>query len=146
MYKSCIEDFIRGLCNDRTKIVLAVVEKSSSLHMGNISLQQIDFMNSQAEIAFMFGKKEYWGKGFATRAAKLIINHAFCELGLHRIYFGTSELNVGMQKVGEKLGFQKVGILRQSLYKSGRYVDIYNYDLLELEWNSDNDSYTYTQQ
>lgn len=139
MYRNSIEDYIRGLSNDRSKIVMAVEDKSSSKHIGNISLQEIDLMNRQAEIAFMFGEKEYWGKGYATRAARLLISHAFYELQLHRIYFGTSELNIGMQKVGDKLGFTRVGTLRQSLYKSGRYVDIYNYDLLEGEWNPNDD-------
>lgn len=135
MSKSEVIDYIKGLYGNRSLIVLAVIEKTTNKHIGNISLQQIDLINRQAEIAFIFGEKEYWGSGYATNAAKLLIEHAFKELGLNRLYFGTSEKNIGMQKVGEKLNFQRVGVRRKALYKNGSFVDIYDYDLLCEEWD-----------
>lgn len=137
MYPNTIEAYIKSLSDDKSKIVLAVEEKSSKTHIGNISLQQIDLMNRQAEIAFMFGERSYWGKGYATLAARLLIDHAFKELGMNRIFFGTSELNKGMQKVGKHLGFKNGGMSRQALYKDGRFFNIYHYDLLREEWVSD---------
>ena len=133
-----LEAYINLLKDDRTRIVLAVVEKKDSKHIGNISLQEIDLLNRQAEIAFVFGEKEYWGRGYATEAARLLIDHGFTELGLNRVYFGTSEENIGMQKIADKLKFQKGGVLRQALFKNGRYMDIYQYDLLKEEWMTDN--------
>lgn len=129
-----LEDFVSGANRGNTSIVFAVDEKETGRHIGNISLQSIDYINRQAEIAFLFGEKEMWGKGYATRAAKLLINQAFMELGLNRIYFGTAEDNIGMQRVGEKLNFKVGGILRQALYKHGRYVNIVQFDLLREEW------------
>lgn len=132
-----LSGYIESLKSDHSKIVLAVCEKENNVHIGNISLQEIDLINRQAEIAFVFGNKDYWGKGFATEAARLLIGHAFSELGLNRIYFGTSKYNKGMQKVGEKLSFKQTGILRQAVYKHGEFVDIYQYDLLRDEWSDD---------
>lgn len=134
MYKYEILDYIKSLPNDHSKIVLAVEEKSSAEHIGNISLQQIDLINRQCEIAFIFGEKNYWGKGYATRAAKILIDHAFKELNINRIYFGTADNNIGMQKVGEKLNFHKWGVRRKALFKNGAYHDIFEYDLLRDEW------------
>ena len=129
-----MEEFVKHCQRDDTRIVLAVELKQGKVHIGNISLQNINFIDSHAEIAFLFGNKEYWGRGYATKAARLLINHAFMELGLNRIYFGTSEENVGMQKIGEKLNFHRGGVRRQALYKHGHYVDIYDYDILRKEW------------
>lgn len=131
-------DFIASVKEDRSSIVLAVDEKTSHIHIGNISLQEIDFISRQAEIAFLFGEVSYWGNGYATMAAQLIIDHAFKELGMNRIYFGTAENNIGMQKVGEKLGFHKSGVRRQALYRNGKFWDIYDYDMLADEWEIHN--------
>lgn len=135
MTKEDLLNFVRRCMHTRTEIVMAVEEKESKKHIGNISLQHIDLINRQAEIAFMFGDKEYWGKGYATSAARLMIDHAFSEMGLNRIYFGTFDENISMQSVGSKLQFTKVGLRRQALYKNGKFHDIFDYDLLACEWN-----------
>ena len=134
MTETMLINFVKNANSDRSAIVMAVDEKESDHHIGNISLQKIDMVNRQAEIAFMFGEKRFWNKGYATMAAELMINHAFSELGLNRIYFGTAENNIGMQKIGEKLNFQRCGILRQALYKHGKYLSLYSYELLKEEW------------
>ncbi len=133
-----LREYVKALQGDTSLIVMAVVDKVSKRHIGNISLQEIDLLNREAEIAFLFGEKEYWNKGYATEAAKMMINHAFNELGLNRIYFGTADSNIGMQRVGEKLKFCKSGVRREALFKNGIYHDIYDYDLLRKEWNADN--------
>ncbi len=134
------EEYVSSLSKRSDALVLAVNLIDKDCHIGNISLQQINYIDRQAEIAFLFGNKEYWRRGYATRAARLLINHAFTELGLNRVYFGTSEENIGMQRIGEKLKFTRVGIRRQALYKHGHFVDIYDYDLLREEWTLENKS------
>ena len=134
---SDIENYVRTCNADKTRIVLAIDVKNVNKHIGNISLQQIDLINRQAEIAFIIGDKCSWRNGQAFRSAILLIDHAFVELGLNRIYFGTSKENIGMQKLGEKLGFQLQGVLRQALYKHGRFIDVLQYDLLSEEWRKE---------
>ena len=129
--------YVQNCGNDNSTLVLAVELKNDCKHIGNISLQQIDMINRQAEIAFVFGDKSSWGRGYATRAAKLLMEHAFKELAMNRIYFGTSEENIGMQKIGENLGFTRGGVARQAIFKHGSYHDIYQYDILREEWMSD---------
>lgn len=133
-----LRTYIQEVQMDRTCLVLAIEEKISCTHIGNISLQQINLIDRQAEIAFILGEKEYWNKGYATQAARLLIDHAFYSLGLHRIYFGTAQNNIGMQKVGEKLHFLKGGIRRQAYYKNGQFWDLYDYDLIKEEWEQYN--------
>jgi RimJ/RimL family protein N-acetyltransferase len=49
---------------------------------------------------------------------------------LHRLYFGTHIENVAMQKIGEKLNFQKEGIFRDCIFKNNRYADVVVWGLL----------------
>lgn len=138
MAKEELLDFIRSSHSSRNALVLAVELKETGTHIGNISLQNINYFDRAAEISFIFGEKAYWGRGYATEAARLFINHAFLQLGLRRIYFGTSEANIGMQKVGEKLGFRREGVRREALFKNDRFYDIYEYGLLKKEWKCGN--------
>ena len=60
----------------------------------------------------------------------LFRSHGFTELNLHRIYLGTSDSNIGMQKLALKLGFTQEGCRTEALYKDGNYHDIWEYGLL----------------
>jgi RimJ/RimL family protein N-acetyltransferase len=124
------EAFIRSLADDVSREVYAVYLIKIGLHIGNISLQQIDLRNKQAEIAYLFGEKEHWNKGYAKNAGEILLKHAFEDLALHRIYFGTHVDNYRMRNLGEKLGFLKEGILKEAFFKDGKYNDIIIYGKL----------------
>lgn len=129
--KEMAVDYIKSVQNNPSCEVYAVYFENK--HIGNISLQNISKRNNSAEIAFLFGEKDYWGRGFATEASQALIKRGFDDLKLHRIYFGTHIENKGMQKVGEKLGFQKEGILKDAQMKFGKYNDIVLYGLINKE-------------
>ncbi|MCB2297184.1 GNAT family N-acetyltransferase [Clostridium tagluense] len=116
------------------RIVLAIIEKNEEIHIGNVSLQNINYFNRSAEFAVIIGEKEYWGKGYGKEATALIINHGFNTLNLNRIYCGTYSNNVGMQQIAFSLGFKQEGLRREADYKEGKYIDVIEYGLLKKEW------------
>lgn len=128
-----LADYIRSAQNQK-QMVFAMELLELKKHIGNISLQDIDYVNRSAEIAYIIGEKEYWGKGYAQQASILLLDHAFYQLGLERVSFGTSEENTAMQRLGDKLGFVKEGVKRKAFYKNGRFCDIYEYGLLKEDW------------
>jgi len=131
---SKMESFINSLSED-SKIVWAVVVKKEEIHIGNISLQQIDWVNRKAEFAVIMGEKGYWKQGYATESSIILLNHGFNKLNLHRIYCGMAATNLGMQKLAQKLGMKDEGRERQSLYLNGEYVDVLKYGVLRNEFN-----------
>lgn len=136
--KEAAIDFIHTLKQDKSKEVYAVYLKENKMHIGNISLQNIDLKNNNAEVAYLFGEKKYWGQGYAFEASKLIIKRAFKDLNLHRIYFGTHIENIAMQKLGEKLGFKKEGLKKDAQFKYGKYNDIVIYAIINEQGKIDN--------
>ncbi|ACU06128.1 GNAT family N-acetyltransferase [Pedobacter heparinus] len=114
----------------RNALVLAVVDQATQAHIGNVSLQSINWIDRNAEIAFLLGEKAYWGKGIMLEAGEMLINHGFKMLNLHRIYCGTSSENVGMQRLALKLGMIEEGLRKDALYKQGKYVDVIEYGIL----------------
>lgn len=78
----------------------------------------------------------YWlrsdlaGRGLMTEALSAASGFAFEEMGMHRLELRAGVDNVASRRVAEKAGFQARGILRESVYENGRYVDAVIYDLL----------------
>ncbi|MDC0296343.1 GNAT family N-acetyltransferase [Akkermansiaceae bacterium] len=128
--KNMLQTYIDRAVNDDSKIVLAIIDQKSSTHIGNISLQSINWIDRNCEIAFILGDKNYWSKGVMSEAGKLLINHAFNELNLHRVSCGTSSNNLGMQKLATKLGMVKEGVRTESIFNDGKYFDIYEYGII----------------
>lgn len=133
-YQQDMEDYYKHVIKSGNNLILAIISKNNDEHIGNVSLQDIDVINKSAEFAILIGDKTYWSKGIGKEAIKLIIDHGFNTLNLNRIYCGTAEDNVGMQKLAELAGFNKEGISKEALFKNGKYKDIFNYGLLKNEY------------
>jgi RimJ/RimL family protein N-acetyltransferase len=127
--------YINSLKDNPSSVVFAIIEKESSLHVGNIALQNIDFINSNADISIILGEKSAWGKSYATECYKAIIDYAFKILNLHRLYIGTHEKNIAMQRVAQKLGMRHEGTKKEAIFKDNRYYDVFLYGLLKDEYH-----------
>lgn len=130
MSNNVLKNYILSSNIDESKLVLAIIDSKYNKHIGNISLQQINYINRNCEIAFLLGAKDFWSKGIMYEAANLLINHAFMHLNLHRIYCATSSNNVGMQKLANKLGMVKEGVRVDGIFNQGKYYDIIEYGLI----------------
>lgn len=132
-YDENMRDYYENVIKSRTNLILAICNKETDKHIGNIALENIDALNKSAEFAIIIGDKAQWGKGVGTEAGKLLVGHGFRELNLHRIYCGTSEDNKGMQKLAEALGFKEEGRARDGIFKGGLFKNVIYYSLLSNE-------------
>ncbi|MCL1866837.1 MAG: GNAT family N-acetyltransferase [Oscillospiraceae bacterium] len=128
--------YIEGLNSDKSKLVLAIVDKQSHRHVGNVTLQNINYIDRCAEYAIVIGEKKYWGRGIATEVVRLILEHGFEELNLNRIHFATASNNIGVIKFAERVGFVQEGVRRQAFFKNGEYHDMIEFGLLKNEWRN----------
>jgi diamine N-acetyltransferase len=94
---------------------------------GLIGLLNIDQKNKKAEYYICLGDKKYKRKGIAYEATMLLINIAYKEVGLSKIYLFTEVSNIPAQKLFEKVGFEKEGLLRNDLIYKGLKIDRYAY-------------------
>lgn len=129
-----MKSYVDHVQESRDLIVLAILDIDGDNHIGNISLQNIDWVSRNAEYAIILGEKSYWGKGLAKEASDLILEHGFIRMNMERIYCGTAEDNVGMQKLAHYMGMRQEGVRRNALYKNGKYKNIINYGLLRNEY------------
>lgn len=117
-----------------THAIYAVVDKASSELLGTVGLT-IERRFNKANLGYWIGKP-YWGRGYATEAAGLIVAYGFRELGLHRIASTHIVRNPASGRVMQKLGMQYEGTLRGDTMKWDRYEDLCVYGLLADEWSA----------
>lgn len=134
-YDENMHEYYERVIKPRKDLILAVSDKKTDTHIGNVALENIDSLNQNAEFAIILGDKSYWGRGVGKEAMRLIISHGFNTLNLNRIYCGTAEDNLGMQNLAQSLGFKEEGRLRQVLFKGGAFKDMLQYGLLRNEFN-----------
>lgn len=84
-------------------------------------LQQ-DVGRRSAEVGYWLGE-EYWGRGLATQAVKVITEYAFVHYDICRLYAHVFEWNVASTRVLEKAGYLLEGRLKKSVIKDGKTID-----------------------
>ncbi|MEE4194536.1 MAG: GNAT family protein [Anaerolineae bacterium] len=102
--------------------------------IGNLALMNISNVHRNAELGIMIGDKDYWNKGFGTEAIKVLVNHAFQNLNLHRIYLRVYDTNPRGVRCYEKAGFVHEGTQRDAIFKDGKYIGMHMMSVLSTEW------------
>jgi RimJ/RimL family protein N-acetyltransferase len=87
-------------------------------------------------LGIAIGAKEFWGPGHGTEATRLLVDHAFATLNLHRVWLRVAEDNERGLRSYLRVGFQKEGILREDYYRDGRYRNLVLMSLLRGEWEN----------
>lgn len=111
-----------------------IEHKESGRTVGIVSLIRIDSKNRCAELIIDIGEKDMWGKGIGTAAVTLILQFAFDELNLHRVFLQVFAFNEHAIKLYEKMGFTHEGRLRHALYRTGNWHDIVVMGILKPEY------------
>lgn len=101
----------------------AIIYNKTGEYIGNVSYGSIDWKNRNCEIAIMIGEEKYRNKGIGTKALLLLMDFIFNELNLHRIELKVYDFNKRAIRCYEKCGFKKEGILRDTVYKHGKYIN-----------------------
>jgi len=92
--------------------------------VGGIGLKIDRHRKYVGEVGY-FVAREYWGKGIAPKAVKLIEAIGFDELGLERIELVTLKQNKASIRVARKCGYRKEGIQRHKQLHDDKFHDVY---------------------
>jgi ribosomal-protein-alanine N-acetyltransferase len=113
---------------------LIVLNETGSI-AGGISVGNIRRGVAQnGQIGYWMGEP-YAGRGYMVEAVRLIAEHAFGPLRLHRLEAACIPGNVRSVRVLEKAGFTREGLLRSYLKIDGAWQDHYLYALLAGEYH-----------
>ena len=126
------EEFVarRVLPSWSTNPAFAIV--LNSVVVGGINLR-IDETHQSAELGYALARV-HWGKGLIPETARAVIDWAFREYGLAKIYATADPRNRRSTRVMEKLGMTQEGVLRSHRKGRGERRDEVYYGILREEW------------
>jgi RimJ/RimL family protein N-acetyltransferase len=123
------EEYVRSVMDSDTDAVFAIIAKDKNLHIGTISLQNIDWESGVGEFAILLGNKSYWRKGIGGEASRLVLRFAFETLKLKCVRCGTFAENEGMKHLAKSLGFAEEGLRAEPALKAGVPHKVVEYSL-----------------
>jgi RimJ/RimL family protein N-acetyltransferase len=121
------------LSEDGDILRYAVVRREDDALLGQVSLKLTSKAALQAEVGYIFNPA-YAGKGYATEAARAIIDLGFGTFGFHRIFARLDTQNTASVGVVERLGFRREAHLIENDRFNGVWGDEYIYAVLSREW------------
>ena len=106
----------------------AIASRESGDLIGAVGLV-INPTHAHAELGYWIGVP-YWGRGYATEAARTVVGFGFEPLGLHRIFATHFTRNPASGRIMQKIGMRREGLCRGAVRKWDRYEDLVLYALL----------------
>ena len=99
---------------------------------GMIGHHGIDRPNRSTSMGYWLDAS-HQGKGIMTASCRVMINHAFRDLELHRVDIRCATENRHSRAIPERLGFEFEGVARQSEWLYDHFVDLAIYGLLRID-------------
>lgn len=124
--KKWVEDVIYN----SKDVKLAICLKENNRYIGNVYMTNIDSLRQSCHSHILIGERDCWGKGYAREALMMAIEYMFKERNMHRIQATVLESNKQSLRMHEKCGYKIDGLLRDSVYKDGRWQNQFVMSLL----------------
>ena len=118
-----LEKYIEEKLRSNKCLFFGIFWKEYNKHIGNIKLEPIDFAKSCATVGIIIGDRNYWGRGLATEAIRVLVDYMFSELRLKEVNLGVIFENKPAIRVYEKCGFVKYRTDKKALNHNGRLFD-----------------------
>lgn len=118
------EQWFEGYLTNQHEI-LFIIEAEDGTAIGTIGLSKIDFRNRKAELGRMLiGDRSYLRRGYAKAATLVLLEYAFAELNLHRVYLEVLADNDAAVSVYRRCHFEVEGRCRDAHFGEGRFHDV----------------------
>ena len=125
-------DFFINAMKEKSMLRWGIELKENNKLIGTCGFFAFSEDSKKAEMGYELNKA-YWNKGIMTEAINLILNHIFNETDINRIEAFVEIPNIASQKLLEKAGFKKEGVLRQYELCRGELIDITLWGLLRAD-------------
>jgi [ribosomal protein S5]-alanine N-acetyltransferase len=116
-----LENFYSRVTSSSSDVILAVIDRKTNKHIGNVKLGPIDWVHRRSMFGIMIGDKGFWGKGVGEETTRLMMEYAFGRLNLHRVGLVVYEEHKAAVRCYQRVGFKIEGRLREQMFQDGQY-------------------------
>jgi len=114
-------------------LFFTVCELGDDRFIGTTWLKKINRTDGNAELA-IFMDRGHQGKGWGTEVQRVLLDHAFGEMRLERVFLTVSPSNARAIRSYEKVGFTREAVLRKTRLHRGVLEDDVLMSILRSEW------------
>lgn len=119
----------------KTNFLMGIRPLNDEKLLGLIELDGIIWPHGTSAVSIAIGEQAERGQGYGCEAMGLILDFAFYELNLHRVFLTVFSYNLAAIAMYEKLGFRQEGIYREHLQRDGQRFDMLLFGMLRTEWS-----------
>lgn len=123
----------QSILNEQTGIRWGITLKGKDEVIGSCGFLNRVPEHYRTEIGYELNR-DYWGHGIASEALEAVIRYGFKDLKFQRIEALVEPPNIPSQKLIEKKGFIREGLLRNYEFTCGKFDDLYMYSLLKQDF------------
>ncbi len=127
------EDFKAQLDN-KNFVRLSIIMSDTGVQAGRICIYSIDQEHKIAQWGITLDRA-FWRQGIGSEAARLLLKHAFEDLGMQKMHSVTNSGNEASAKFQESLGFLQEARLRQQEIINNQIVDQLHFGMLREEYD-----------
>lgn len=118
----------------KTAYMFTVCLLADDRPIGSVSLFDLDLVNGSAGLGILIGEPGDRGRGHGTDTLEALVAFGFANLRLERIWLDVFDFNPGARRVYERVGFKHEGVLRNAIFREGRFFDDHRMAMLSGEW------------
>lgn len=115
--------FEERMAGGKPEQVVFAVETLEGEHVGFSGVERIDYRHGTAITGTLLGRKDLWGQGLGTDAARVRKRYAFEVLGLRLLLSDVMAENVASIRMLQKIGYREVGRIPRRWWKRGAWRD-----------------------
>lgn len=124
-----LDDFI-----GKNNISRAIINRDNEF-IGIVELFNISWKNRRAELSITI-KQQMRGKGYGYNSINKMLEIAFVEHGINRVFLRVIDTNIKAINLYKKVGFIQEGICRAESLRRGRFASQIQMSILSSEWVS----------
>ncbi len=118
-----IRSYINKVNADETAMLLGIFDSSNQIHIGNVKVDSIDYLNKRCVLGLFIGEKSYWSKGLACEVISGVTEYCFKVLKLNLVEAGAYASNKASIKTFLKSGYIEEARYRNYWEFNGSYDD-----------------------
>jgi [ribosomal protein S5]-alanine N-acetyltransferase len=130
--RRCVAD---AQLTPRMKFEFAITERSSGALIGGCGIRLNPAEQRTGDFGYIF-RRDRWGLGLATEAARELVRFGFEDLRMHRIWATCDVNNTASAHVLRKVGLQLEGTMRENAFQRGRWRSTMLFAVLEEEYRT----------
>lgn len=132
------QQWYESLSPQEKTYTFAIEALESKEYIGGCGINEINYKNSIATVGIFIGNPEYLSKGYGTDAMKVLVKFIFEQMNINKIKLHVYDFNLRAQKSYEKVGFKREAVLKDELFRNGRYHDIIQLSMFKKDYFEQN--------